>query len=430
MKNKSIATIISILIVVGVWALVLSSNGSAANRTSELKKQIAENVEVKTYKNTIPLYQELISLEPDEMQWYVGLADAYRETNQYGNYRNSVNKIISTFPGEKIGYLRKIQLLQEIGKDQDVLTFFNNELPEQFRSDEDFLGVYKNCEWSYQFMSSMYDEAGPIIGEYCVVKKNGLYGYRCVGDSEDLDCKFDVARPFIEQFAAVNKGQEWYFIDQEGDRVIAFKEPVDDLYSFSEGYAAACINGKYGYVDEALRQYNFEYEFVTTVFNGVAAAKKGDRWALLDASFQPITEFVYEDVIRDEANICSRKGYIFAKKDGGYHLLDLSGTEVGKEVYEDARLFYSDYAAVKLGGKWGFIDQNGDRKTEFVYDNASSYASGIAAVCQNDRWGCIDMDGNEILQFDYNSASVTTENGIVVLQVGNTYRLVKFYKFG
>ena len=70
-----------------------------------------------------------------------------------------------------------------------------------------------------------------------MIEYNGVYGYKSKDISGEIEPKFTVARPFIEDYAAVNKDDEWYFIDGAGDRVLATKENLEDLYSLSEGYA-------------------------------------------------------------------------------------------------------------------------------------------------------------------------------------------------
>lgn len=428
MKNKVIAVIIIIAVVCIAWVAVLSTTSSQKNRVEELVQQIEANIEVKTYKNTIPMYEELIELEPENINWYIGLADAYLKIEQYGNYKKQCEQVVSLFPNDKIGHLRLIKYYAEVGKDSYVIQTYNA-APDSVKADKEFLSVYQQSEWKYRFVSKGYSSIGTCTGDTYVIEYNGVFGYKSKNVSGEIEPEFTVARPFIEDYAAVNKDDEWYFIDGAGDRVLATKEKIEDLYSLSEGYAVAKMNGKYGYIDSAFKQYSFEYEDATSFYNGVAAVKKDGKWGLINRDFKAITSFEYDDVVRDDANICSRKGVIFMLKDKAYHMIDMDGKKITNDTFDGAQLFYSDYAAVKKGDKWGFIDRDGKTVIDFKFEEASSFASGIAAVKQGEQWGCIDKKGKVILESDYGYAMVTSDNGVVVLKVGELYRFVQFIKF-
>ena len=428
MKNKVIAVIAIIAVVCVSWLVVITSSSSREEQIVELKKQIEANKEVKTYKNTLPLYKELIKLEPEKVEWYSGLADTYMEIEQYGEYKKMCEQMITLFPDNKIGYLRIIKFYAETGKDNLVIQTYN-EAPEAIKADKEFLEIYKKSEWKYRFVSRAYNSIGICAGGTYVIESNGVYGYKSKDLSSEIEPKFTVARPFIEDYAAVKKDNEWYFIDRVGDRVLATKEKLEDLHSLSGGFSVAKIGGKYGYIDSSFKKYSFEYQDATSFYNGVAAVKKNGKWGLINSNFEAITSFEYDDVVRDDANVCSRKGRIFMLKGKSYHMINVEGKAVTKDTFEDARLFYSDYTAVKKGGKWGFIDDAGKTAIEFKYDEAASFASGIATVKRGDQWGCVDKNGKVILEFDYQDARITADNGVVVLKVGKAYRFVKFIKF-
>lgn len=428
MKNKVIA-ILAIILVVGIaWVAVVAAKTSKTNKIAELSKQVAENVEVKTYKNTIPLYKELINIETEEMKWYVGLADAYYAIEQYGNYKSICEAITSKFPNDKTGYKMLMEYYSEIGKYNDVISTYRN-VPEKLKNDDELTKLFEQSEWKYKFLASSYEEISVLSGEAYLVKSSGLYGYRFKNVDDDIKCKFENARPFIEEFAAVYKGGEWYFIDTEGDRVLASKQAFEDLYSFSEGFAVAKLNGKYGYIDKSFKEYSFEYDDATSFYNGVACVKKGGKWAIIDRNFKEVTGFAYDEIIRDAANICSRKGVLFLKTGDYYSMVDLSGNKITDQKYEDANLFYADYTSVKMNGKWGFVDQKGKEVIPFEYDNANTYSSGLAAVCKDDVWGLIDENGKLVLDYDYQGTFITSDNGIAVLRIGDRYRFIQFIKF-
>lgn len=428
MRNKIVAVLIIVVVVCVAWIGVLKTDTSETGRVEELVQQINANIEVKTYKNTLALYEELIKLEPKNINWYVDLANTYVLMEQYGNYKKMCEQIVGEFPNDKTGYLMLMKYYEAAGENSDVVTTYYT-IPEEIKADSEIAELYKKYEWQYNYLASAYNSISVCTGGTYVIEYNGLYGYKNKDVSSEIEPVFEVARPFIDSYAAVYKDDEWYFIDGAGDRVLATKQKLQDLYSISEGVAVAKINGKYGFVDTHFNQYAFEYDDVTSFYNGVAAVKKNGKWALMNNKFELISSFEYDDVIRDDANICSRKGVIFLKKNGVYHMIDIQGQEITSEVFNDACMFYSEYAAVKKGDKWGFIDRTGNAVIDFTFDEASSFASGIAAVKKGSKWGCINLSGEIILDYEYEHAMITADNGVVVLKIGELYRFIKFTKF-
>ena len=43
--------------------------------------------------------------------------------------------------------------------------------------------------------------------------------------------------------------------------------------------------------------------------------------------------------------------------------------------------------------------------------------------------GCIDENGEVILDNNYEYAEITSENGMLVIKIGDVYRFIRFIKF-
>ena len=146
---------------------------------------------------------------------------------------------------------------------------------------------------NYVYKDKACNSIGPCTSGIYVTEINGLYGYKWKTMSGTIEPAFEQAKPFIDSYAAVYKDDEWYFIDSAGDRVLATKDKIEELYSFSQGLAVARIDGKYGFVDKNFSKYMFEYEDATNFYYGVAALKKDGKWALINSSFEWLTGFEF-----------------------------------------------------------------------------------------------------------------------------------------
>ena len=138
----------------------------------------------------------------------------------------------------------------------------------------------------------------------------------------------------------------------------------EELGMYSDGYAPAKMQGKWGIVDTS-----------------------GSEW-LIPAE--------YDDVICDELGRCYAQNAVFVVKNGKTILL-VNGEQVG-EAYEDARPFADGWAAVKKNGKWGFIDTSGEMKIEPQFEDARSFGQHLAAVKIGDCWGYISRYGKVVIE--------------------------------
>ena len=197
-----------------------------------------------------------------------------------------------------------------------------------------------------------------------------------------------------------------------------------------DGYTAACVDGKWGFYDDQLRNpTHFEYDEATAFVNGIAAVKKNGKWAIINTEFKTIIDFKFTDVIVDSAGACSRKGLIFADDGNGYGLYDLDGKRIGNQVFDDAKPFRDDLAAVCKDGKWGYINASGELVIDYRFDDADSFMQGVAPACTNGQWGFINTDGEFVVEPTFESASVVSPEGVAFVGDNGKYRYIRFVKF-
>ena len=83
-------------------------------------------------------------------------------------------------------------------------------------------------------------------------------------------------------------------------------------------------------------------------------------------------------------------------------------------VYENARDFSEDMAAVRKDGKWGYINNLGVTAVPFEFDScafadavggdiAFGFRNGLAPVCKGGKFGIINSDGETVVDFTFDS---------------------------
>ena len=429
MKSKWNVIALIVIVIIATWGLSFINQHNKIVRVKTLKQEIKINEDLGVYKTAISQYKELIAVDQKNIEWYYKLAKAYNKVNQFENYEKACDLIISKFPEDITGYL---ELAKYYDKDQryDKIIELYNTLPKSLKNNKEFDVVYKNSEYKFSYLSRSYQEIGRFLRTFAVVKEKDLYGYVDESTLDVITAKFKIARPFIEDKAAVFNDNEWFFVDKDGDKILATKEKVEDLYSISEGYASAKFDGKYGFVDDKFNKVKIEYDYTTNFYNGVAAVKKGDKWAIINKEFKDLTGFVYDDVVFDEFNICSRNGAIFAKKDGKYLMLDLSGKTLTKDTYDAVKMFVSTQpVAVKKGDKWGFVDKKGKVIIDYKYEDAESFSLGLAPVSINGKWGYIDLKGELVITNEFDGAKPFYKSGVASVKSDNMYRFIQLIKY-
>lgn len=210
----------------------------------------------------------------------------------------------------------------------------------------------------------------------------GKWGYFGRGGKMKIDYRFDEARHFHEDFAAVELyDRGWGFIDKTGKYIV---EPCfNEVGDFYEGRARVRVllgwsfhtkdtvyevrhdfdakyNGKYGFIDEKGEfVVTPQYEEADNFYQGLAAVKTNGKWGFIDKN----------------------------------------GEMVIQPEFEKARGFWSDQglAQVQLDGKWGYVDKSGNLAIEPQYDEVYNRSGGLADINKDGKWGCVDLKTKKIV---------------------------------
>jgi hypothetical protein len=255
---------------------------------------------------------------------------------------------------------------------------------------------YIECSYMLKGVMSGFDEVQSFAGAYARVKVGDLYGFVNTNGNFLIAPAYQKATMFLD-CAAVDDGNEWHLINQMGYKVARTDTPADSLGALSGGKISASKDGKYGYTNASLvLPKEFPYEYASTFRGGVAAVKKGGKWALINTSEETITGFDFEEIVLDEFDTCMNGGVAFCKQNGKYYMYNAEGKKISDTGFEAVYPFASNQpAAVCVGGKWGFVDNTGKMVIEPAYENAKSFSLGLGAVCVDGQWGYIST-GNVI----------------------------------
>ena len=219
---------------------------------------------------------------------------------------------------------------------------------------------------------------------------------------------------------------KYYYIDLNGNKKLAGDKDYEYLGSFGDGYAPACLNGVYGYIDRDFNEYNFKYEYAGAFSNGIAAVKKDGKWSLIDTGFKEITSETFDDVLLDSYGFCSVYGRTVVCIDGKYTVLDGSGNRIFKEIYDGVAIPASEdgYIAVKLNNRWGYTDAEGKKIIDFKFEDAKSFSLGLAPVKYEGKWGYINKNGDMVIENRFEDAVPFSSNGAAAVMTYDSWDFI------
>ena len=191
-------------------------------------------------------------------------------------------------------------------------------------------------------------------------------------------------------------GKYGYKLRYTGEIVITAM--YDFIRAFSEGYASANLNGKFGFIDKTGKEViHFKYDDAHFFFNGYAVV-----------------------------NIGGRKNNHGLIEGGAWGYIDKTGKEIIPLKYDDVGVHFSEgLASVKLNGKWGFVDKTDKEVIPLKYDYANPFSEGLAWVYLNGKYGYIDKIGKEVIPLKYDDASPFSKGKAKVKLNGETFYIDK-----
>ena len=430
----TIVLFILVMLMVLSWNGVLTYNATMRAAFNKHIKKAEELEDKGIIVDAVKEYEQALNIKPKEYDVAVKIYELYEELDKPLYYVRAYKKAIKIDPKQKEPYLRLLDYyinMSAYAKANDTLY----DAWKQFPGDEDLTERLIALKGNYVLSSidvtpvkNLYYPPKSTLG-YVAVVKDGKYGLTTNGFKLIVKYEYDDIGILANKLIPVKKDDEWFYLDQDGYRKLVPDEKADYFGSFGDGYAPACFDGVYGYVNNKLKTFKMEYEYAGAFANKIAAVKKDDKWGIINSSFKKVVGFDFDEVLMDDYGFCSAEGVFFAKKDGSYALYDAKGKKISDD-FEDVRMFVSGQpAAVKKNGKWCLLNKKGEIVLETDYEDMKSMCVGYAPVLKDGKWGAIDEYGNVLIDFTFEEMDSFMGNGYArVLVDGNTrYVLVHVF---
>ena len=402
------------------WYTAVSEAVNRPKQAKEHMKRAAELEEKEIYVDAAAEYEQALEYEPDNVETYIRMARAYLNSGNTNKFTAICAKTAETYQNndEALNMLMEYYVENEYENEAvGYLEDFVEDYPDNENAKEWFI----QFKGSYTELYCSFDKIGEIVNDSMAVMEEGLYGIVNEKGEKIVECEYKKACPFSEDgFALVQKEDGTYiYIDKDGQTRKVPDSEYQDLGMISSERAAACKDGKYGYLNEEMEAAGkFSWNELTGIKDGTGAARKDKKWVLVDKDGKVKGDRKYDGVITDESGFCSNQKCIFVKEKKEYHLINTKEKRIGKLSFDDAKAFPEEgYAAVCHDGKWGFVDAEGELVIDYTYENAESFGNGLAAVYTDGKWGYIDMDGNLIIAPQFLAATRFSKSGTAAVKM-------------
>jgi hypothetical protein len=276
--------------------------------------------------------------------------------------------------------------------------------------------IYEENRYAFEVGRSIYDYAAAIHGGASQVSLYGRWGIARADGILIIPCEYDKVSTYNRDRVIVKSGAEIFAVNMENNRIALLREHVLEFGNYSNDRVTLKF-------EDGWRRSNGEFSVGGMLFEdigmysyGYVAAKQDGSWGIIDLSSTWLLQPEFCEIIQDELGRSYAQNSVFVRLDGWVYLFS-DGRWID-DYYEDARPFSDEgYAAVKKNGKWGFIDTNGNEKIGFIFDDALSFGQHLAAVKIEDMWGYISLFGEIVIEPVFYEAKYFSNGSAPVLTV-------------
>lgn len=416
-----------ILISAGCFALLLISWIIAVNLKSPAEKQIefmrqaAELVSDGVYIRAVPLLEEAagydteytLAVEAELKRVYLALID---KPGFGRRYIGLLERQMSRRDAHPDFFIEAANYYLGLSRISEALATLRIGI--ERTGSAEVTAFYEDNRYAYDMNRTAFEYVSAIYGSTVQVRADGLWGIARSDGVELIPCEYEKLSTFSGDRAIALKDGEIYAIDENNNRLALLHENAADFGNLSSDRVPLLIDGAWVRATGEFALGSAVFEQIGMYSDGYAAARVNGRWGVVGLELDWLVPAEYDGIVMDELGRCCGQGAVFVRQDGIVRLI-VGGRFIG-EAFDDARPFSGEgFAAVMRNGRWGFIDIDGSVVIDFVFDDALSFGQHLAAVRIGELWGYVGIQGQIAIEpvfldaksFSNGSAPVLTQRG-------------------
>ena len=452
MKRQRLLGAFLLLLFCGLsWGLTVYGHQQDLSGLEVLRKTADEHYEKQIYDEALMAYKACLKAAPEDLHCMKRIASIYGKTGQDNSCiawcervlrQDSHDLGIRLLQARSYDHKKKvssaIRVLQRAEENDGTAA-------ERKERAELLLELKGRYELSYFTFEKVYPWFELPDGTVCATVSEGqnLSVYTAAG-------KEQFAGAFTYLGASANdrllfparSGQDWFFVDEKGERRLVPDRQYTSVRSFSSGLAPAVRKSGpepeaplvAGFLDGELQEQRFEFQETCPLEDGYALARKDGTWFLLDASLQEATVCEFTDVQKDVYGRAQKFGLIIGKLPGDsaqWGLFAADGSRIGDFSAEEICMPEAGDSPLAFCREelWGFVSPEGEVVLEPRFEQAGSFAKGMAPVLQDGKWGYIDKTGEFLIPPTFEDARPFSKNGTAFVKNHAGYSLLKLSRY-
>ncbi|MCL2078796.1 MAG: WG repeat-containing protein [Oscillospiraceae bacterium] len=408
------------IILISSWVVAVTAK-TAAQKQLSLIEQATALIKDGIYILAAPLLEEAAEYNgPHTLQAEEELKKTYRaliDTQGFSRkYTNLLDRQMSRNDATPDVFAQAANYRLSKNAIAQALTILKNGI--EATESAELIALYESCRYAYDMNRAVFDSVTDIYNHAIQVEYDGKWGIAESDGTLLISCDYDKISTLYQNRAVAKKDGVIYAVDRNNNRTALAPGTVLDFRNLSDSRIPLLTSDGWqrGTVDFTLGSVIFED--IGMYSNGYAAAMSNGKWGVIDIGLNWLVPAEYDEVICDELGRSYAQNAVFVRRGDEIYLY--SNGKWHSETYHDARPFSDKgYAAVKMDNKWGFIDADANVRIGFIFDDALSFGEHLAAVKIGDMWGYISIYGNiaidmiflQAKSFSGASAPVLTERG-------------------
>lgn len=425
--KKNLIICMAVLLVL-CWYVSIGAYLGNDGKYQDAMNQAKALEEKEIYIRAIDSYKEALIYKSLDFDAMYGIAQDYKKLEEEEKYEKQMLSILSDLGPNEIVLNEIYQYYMDAGETGNAAELVYD-LKEKHPEDALVDKLYEERKGDYVELFECYESISAYSEKCAVYQSGGLKGLIDLEGDILIDAKYsEIAYPAgNEEYIAVVSENTAYYLNTDGYKI---DEP-DEHYTYLSGIGSNCIlavkDGKYGYLDASYNPLTkFEWEDATKIYDNLGAVKKNDKWALINKDFELLTEYIYDDVVYDEWRRCSLNGVVWVSKAEGYQLVNEEGAVLTKNTYDSVKPFVSEEpCAVEKDENWGFVDKTGQEVIAPAYEGANSFNKGFAPVEDHSRWGLIDSKNKVALDYTFDNLLPLNQKGVAPFEREGVWSLIK-----
>lgn len=417
--------------------IVATSTESAEDKQTQLLENAQRYMDDEVFIYAEPLLDEAANYDtPHTIRAEEMLRELYlKRIDEYGYIDKYISLLNKWMSYEDVGedvFLEAAQFYLDHDSISDALRILRDGI--ERTGGAELKDIYEENRYRHIVSGGKYDDVKAFYGGIIQVRNSDYWGIATSGGLI-LPCIFDEVG-YENGRAIVRQGSVITAVDADNNRLALFhSEYLQDklgaaisIGDYSQNRVAIQFEKGWIMTDGDFNRASTVFDELRTFSNGYAAAKYNGKWGIVGANgVDWLIEPEYEGVICDDLGRCYSDGAVFMQNENDQAILLVDGTQVG-EAYEDAKPFQGEWAAVKKDGKWGFIDLEGNVKVQYQYNNALSFSRGLAAVQNEDGlWGYINPEGKMVIEPEFLDAGMF-ESSVAPVKTESGWRFLSLYE--